>query len=71
MINAGTKNASTEIPLCVLRSALIAVVLLPFILIFIFSITCKLECFTFRNQTADNTPDSGNRSMLPHIPSQL
>ena len=24
---------------------------------------------TFRNQTADNTPDSGNRSMLPHIPS--
>ena len=27
--------------------------------------------FTFRNQTADNTPDSGNRSMLPHIPSPL
>lgn len=25
--------------------------------------------FTFRNQTADNTPDSGNRSMLPRIPS--
>ena len=35
IINAGTKNASTEIPLCILRSALlVAVVLLPFILFF-------------------------------------
>lgn len=35
IINAGTKNASTEIPLCILRSSLlVAVVLLPFILFF-------------------------------------
>ena len=28
-----------------------------------------ISFLTFRNQTADNTPASGNRSMLPHIPS--
>ena len=54
IINAGTKNASTEIPLCVLRSALIAVVLLPFILVF--SVISNVLPFVIKQQIILQAP---------------